>query len=79
MDAYKVSKLNDIKKSLYKEKPVAKFEYIRKGKAYYTTWASYENESIDTRITFEIPVNDMGDADFLPEMDAKLLIRWIML
>ena len=75
----KMSTKDLIKKALYKEKPIAKFEYIRKGKAYYSTWASYEHESIDTKIIFEIPVDDMGDADFLPEMEAKLLVRWIMI
>ena len=29
-------------------------------------------------VFFEIPVDDMGDADFKSEMDAKLLNRWIV-
>lgn len=65
--------LNEIKKILYKEKPVASFSHIRKGSAYYSTTL------IDgTQIRFEIPVIDMGDADFNYNMDAKLLIRWIV-
>ena len=28
---------------------------------------------------FEIPVSDMGDADFGAVMEAKLLNRWIIL
>lgn len=64
--------LNDIKKFLYREKPTATFMYIRKGAAYYSAWINGMHEVI-----FEIPVNDMGDADFLPEMDAKLLARYI--
>ena len=35
------------------------------------------SEIEEKRIEFEIPVDDMGDADFLPTMEAKLLIRWV--
>lgn len=64
--------LNEIKKALYKQKPIAEFDMIRKGVAYYDAF-------IDNLypLRFEIPVSDMGDADLLPEMDAKLLIRWL--
>ncbi len=64
--------LNDIKKELYKQKPIAYLNYIRKGSAYYSTSVSGYN------IEFQIPVNDMGESDFGPTMDAKLLIRWII-
>lgn len=63
--------MNEIKKVLYKEKPIAKFKMIRMEFAYYVTETSLGE------IKFVIPVGDMGEADFLPEMDAKLLIRWI--
>jgi len=63
---------NEIKKALYKTKPLASFTKIKNGNAYYV--ASIEDEAI----FFEIPVNDMGDAEFLMLMDAKLLIRWIL-
>ena len=62
----------ELKKALYKQKPKARFTYIRKGVAYY--YADLEEE----RVHFEIPVSDMGDADFGVEMDAKLLNRWIV-
>jgi hypothetical protein len=65
--------LNEIKKSLYKEKPKADFVRIKKGKAYY---AAVINQS--QYIGFEVPVEDMGDAEFCDTMDAQLLIRWIM-
>ncbi len=64
--------LIEIKKSLYKEKPTAIFLMIKKGVVYYYT--SLSNEVL---VYFEIPVTDMGDAEFKYEMDAKLLIRWI--
>lgn len=67
--------LNDIKKVLYKENPSAILKQIRKGTAYYSAHVV----SLDTVIQFQIPVEDMGDADFLSSMDSKLLIRWIVL
>ena len=71
---------NEIKKELYKQNPKAQLEYIRKGKAYYSTMISSEGSlgTNGTMVTFEIPVEDMGDADFGIEMEAKLLQRWIM-
>lgn len=65
--------LNEIKKLLYKENPHAVLKHIRKGVAYYSAHIS----SVDKIVQFEVPVNDMGDADFLSSMDSKLLIRWI--
>jgi predicted PolB exonuclease-like 3'-5' exonuclease len=63
----------EIKKALYKERPIANFLFIRKGIATYRTQLT-SGQSIH----FDIPVFDMGDADFLPVMDAKLLNRWIV-
>ena len=63
------------KKALYKQNPKATFKFIRKGVAYYTTEI---REGQTFQIFFEIPVIDMGDADFESTMDAKLLIRWIV-
>ena len=64
--------LNEIKKALLKQKPQASLAYIRKGLAYY-----YADLS-EMRVRFEIPVSDMGDADFGATMEAKLLLRWIL-
>ena len=68
---------NEIKKALYKQNPKAVLDYIRKGKAYYNTTVEDVNEG-SVFIKFEIPVEDMGDADFGVEMESKLLQRWIM-
>lgn len=62
---------NEIKKELYRNNPAAQFEYIRKGVAHYTA------QLPTGTVRFEIPVSDMGDADFHPMMDSKHLIRWI--
>jgi len=64
--------LNDLKKQIYKEKPKATLLYIRKGNA------TYKANLTDDKVLFEVPVSDMGNADFLPEMDAKLLNRWLI-
>lgn len=64
---------NEIKKLIYKEKPKARFEFIRMGVAYY--YAELNSE----RINFQIPVDDMGTTDFGIEEEAKLLLRWIQL
>ncbi len=63
----------EIKKELYKQKPLARLSYIRKGSAYYCAILMQQD------VNFIIPISDMGDADFLPEMDAKLLNRWIII
>jgi len=65
--------LTEIKKELYKQKPIAKLRYVRKDIIYYETTIN-DNKTI----IFAVPVNDIGDADFTSEMDAKLLIRWIV-
>ena len=70
---------NEVKKALYKQNPKATFNFIRKGVAYYRTEIRGEESIPQTfQIFFEIPVIDMGDADFESTMDAKLLIRWIV-
>lgn len=68
--------INEIKKALYKQNPKAEFKFIRKGVAYYSTIIESENYE-PVEIKFEIPVSDMGDADFEYSMDSKYLIRWI--
>ena len=64
---------NEIKKELYKQKPTAIFIMVRKSVAYYTTTLS--NGEV---VNFQVPCKDMGDADFMDVMDAKLLIRYLV-
>ena len=64
---------NEIIKALYKQKPMTDFKYIRIGVAYYSTILEDA-----THVDFEVPVNDMGSADFFPQMEAKHMIRWIV-
>jgi len=67
----KEMKRAEIMKVLYKNKPEANFEFIKNGVAYYSTLVD------GLEINFEIPTEDMGDADFFPTMEAKHLNRWI--
>lgn len=68
---------NEIKKELYRKKPMATLKFIKKGVAHYFTVLNINR--IDSEyVRFEVPVNDMGDADFYPRMDAKLLIRYLV-
>ncbi len=69
----------EIKKRLYKEKPEARFSHIKMGTAYYYCTLRNFDDKIPTNETliFEIPVSDMGDAQFESRMEAQLLIRWL--
>lgn len=62
---------NEVVKMVYKNKPTATLMYIRKGKAFYK--ASIEQNDI----LFEVPVDDMGEADFTNEMESQFLLRWV--
>ena len=64
---------NEIKKELYKQDPLANFNYIKKSVAHY-----YVIMLDKTMVYFAIPVEDMGDAEFRDTMPAKLLIRYIV-
>jgi len=66
--------LNEIKKTLYKEKPFAVFRRVNKTGILYT--ADIKDKTIDIR--FQIPLDDIGDADFSHTMPAQQLIRWIV-
>jgi hypothetical protein len=66
----------EIKKALYKQNPVANLIFIRKGVVYYEA-PILDYGDVSRSICFEVPVSDMGDADFLAKMQAKHLIRYI--
>lgn len=67
----------EIKKALYKQKPVASLNYIIKGVAYYQAVIKVSDEKSST-YHFEVPVSDMGDADFTNLMEAQYLNRWLI-
>lgn len=69
--------LNEIKKLLYRHNPFARLDKIKNGVAYYISDFAVNDGS--AHVSFDVPVSDMGEAAFLPTMQAKLLIRWIAL
>jgi hypothetical protein len=65
--------LNEIKKALYKEKPIAKKIAHPKNKSFL-----YETSVSGSNIRFNVPICEMGEKHFDSEMPAQLLIRWIV-
>ena len=64
--------INEVKKLVYKQNPRANMYNISKEGILYSA-------EIDEKvITFLIPLSDI-DANFFPEMDAKLLLRWLQI
>lgn len=67
---------NEIKKALYKDGgDIASFQKIKGGNAYYIAGTLIGEEVV--QVNFVIPISDMGGAEFLSEMPAKNLARWI--
>lgn len=69
---------NELKKALYKEKPIARM--IMEGESpegtEYTYW--YGTQLADeTVVTFKVPRSEMGENEFEKEVPAQLLIRWM--
>lgn len=65
--------LNEIKKALYRQNPVAEFIGANRDGFEYIAHL----KEVDA-IHFKIPFHDIGDATFYREMEAKHLIRWIV-
>lgn len=63
--------INEIKRALYKEKPIAIMQRAtQEGLEYKTTCSLGE-------INFIVPREDFGEGGFNDEEPAQLLIRWI--
>lgn len=71
--------LNDIKKALYKQGPIAKFMVANKdGLQYACIIQDFSKPIVESQqVSFCIPFSDIGDAKFVDVMEAKLLNRWI--
>lgn len=63
---------DEIKKLLYKTKPIAKIESVSKKGIHY------ECEIPETILHFIVPLDDIGDGTFGVELQAHLLIRYII-
>lgn len=68
---------DEIKKEFYKKNIIANFFGINKGLAIYKSYVGSSLDSPPEMIVFQVPVSDMGDAWFLPTMEAKHLIRYM--
>lgn len=77
-DADKNKLQNEIKKALYREKPIANCthngQYVFMYECKVTTL--FDNPYT---VKFTVPISDMGDATFGRQMHGQLLIRWIEL
>lgn len=63
----------DIKKELYKQKPIADYGYEYEGYKFYTAKFKRADNDMET-VRFKIPVNE---CQFENEVPAQLLIRWM--
>jgi hypothetical protein len=76
-----IMEMNEIKKALYKQKPIAEYGYDDGGNAIYS--AEVEIDGIEEEVQFKIPNDELKDDDgnhiFGKEEPAQLLIRWIVL
>jgi len=61
---------NEIKKRLYKEKPIAVRTKEEKGYRYIT-------ETSEEKVEFFVPYEEMGMTVFDEEISAQFLIRWL--
>ena len=66
---------NEIKKLLYKQNTEARLYRVNKSGIMYKALLDID-EGFE-RLTFIIPLEDMGDATFEEIEKAKLLIRWL--
>lgn len=64
--------LNELKKKLYKEQPIAKLYEVRRDGIVYTTYFGEDT------VTFLVPLDEVGDVIWERDMPAKLLIRYIV-
>ena len=62
----------EIKKELYKQKPIAEYDYTREDGKHYSTCIVIDGQ--EEEVTFIIPIEE---ATFEKEVEAQLLIRWL--
>lgn len=73
--------LNEIKKALLKQKPNAILTNVRKDGILYEVYADVVQESgliEPLKISFLVPLNEIGETIFEKFIPAQLLIRYII-
>lgn len=68
--------LNEIKKALYKQNPNATLQSVRADGITYSSPISI-GEGI-TFVYFRVPLNELGETIWQPNIDGKLLIRYLI-
>lgn len=73
---------NEIKKALYKQKPIAKETWVTDkdnltGVKPYSVYKALLDDDMNKIITFVVPHFEMGETRFEKELPAQLLIRWL--
>lgn len=66
----------EIKKLLYKKEHTASLVRIKKGLIYHCTILHPDKDLVGL-LVFKVPYDDIGDAEFSLEMEAKLLICYL--
>jgi hypothetical protein len=67
-------KTDDIKKAIYKEKPIAILRYIKKTGILYEA----EIEFGPHPVLFQVPISDLGEAEWKIRMPSQLLLRYLI-
>lgn len=72
--------VNEIKKALYRTKPTAHLEHIRKnGESVSLVYLRHlRHEDLTVDLIFDVPVAELSDGLFGKEMPAQLLIRYMV-
>jgi len=69
--------LNEIKKALYKQNPVAELESVNNDGLFYITSLSLEDMPKYV-VMFRVPLIELGETVWHKDIEAKLLIRYII-
>ncbi len=64
---------NEIKKALYREKPLVNIAHVSKSGICYDGFLEDR-----TYLIFLVPLGDLGDVNFLPKMSGQLFIRYLI-
>ena len=75
-DADQIVLINQIKKELYKQKPLAHRFFMGKYQHQYRCFIDV-GEIKQFKIVFTVPISDMGETPFTDSMPAQLLIRYL--
>lgn len=72
--------IKNVKKALYKERPIAHFVCDSKELGLQTEnpISSYVTQCSLGEVSFDIPQSDMGNSLFPKSVEAQLLNRWIV-